>query len=449
MIYRSALCCGIGLVALAASSDAQTVAVPAAEFLSSLGINTHASQGYDYKKYIPALQFLGISVVRDSTGRVPALVALHQQTGVLIDIFNGGDLDGLLSVGHTLAAAGALLSFEGVNEANNFPIVYDGKTGGGSVSWVPVAEFQRDLYARVKADPALQGHPVFHASEGGAELDNVGMQWLTIPPGAETALPPGTKYADYANAHNYVSSNCRGYINNQAWHAADPALSGCWDGMVGEYSLTWAKHYPGYSLGDLPHVPRVTTETGWDSSSDPGGEDVQGKVLVNTYLAQFARGWRYTFVYELHDNEGGVGKQGVYRDDWSPKPAATYIHNLTRILADDRPVKPAGTLDYTIGNKPPTVHELLLQKSTGAFALVVWGEQVEGSSDVVVNLGRKYPQVNIYDVTAGTAPVKTLANADTVPLTMSDHALVVEVIPGKHNGAVAGPIAGETAAVAR
>ena len=39
----------------------------------------------------------------------------------------------------------------------------------------------------------------------------------------------------------------------------------------------------------------VTTETGWDA---PGAADerLQGVILVNTYLAQFKRGWRYTFI---------------------------------------------------------------------------------------------------------------------------------------------------------
>ncbi|WP_158927964.1 glycosyl hydrolase [Acidisphaera sp. S103] len=429
LTVRFVLCCATSLLAIEGSAEAQTSAVPVTHFLASLGVNTHVAQGYDYEKYIPALKYLGVKAVRDSTGNVPNLVALHQKTGVLIDIFNAGDLPGLLRAGRTLAAAKGLLSFEGANEPNNFPITYDGETGGGAGSWMPVANFQRDLYSSVKGDAALKDYPIFDVSEGGAEVDNVGMQWLTIPAGSETMMPTGTAYADYANVHNYVIGTCNRYVDNQAWQAAAPTAIRCWDGLFGEYGYTWRRGFPGYAGGQLSAVPRVTTETGWDSVSNPGGEVVQGKVLVNTYLAQYARGWRYTFIYELGDGEGGGGNQGLFHRDWSPKPAATYIHNLTSILADTGAVAATHELGYSIANAPVTVHDLLLQKSSGAFDLVVWGEQIQGSNDVVVGFGSPHAVVNVYDVTSGTRPVRTFANVNSVPLTLSDHAVVVEVMP--------------------
>src|SRR5665811_167949 len=111
----------------------------------------------------------------------------------------------------------------------------------------------------------------------------------------------------------------------------------------------------------------------------------RGTVLVNTYLAQFKRGWRYTFIYELGEGEGGGGNQGLFHKDWSPKLAATYIHNLTSILADNIAVASPGKLDYSIANASSTVHDLLLQKSSSAFELVVWGEQVQGVNNITVN----------------------------------------------------------------
>jgi hypothetical protein len=387
------------------------------------------AQGYDYTKYVPALKYLGVHVIRDAAGNVPNLVALHQQSDVLIDIFNAGDLPGLLGAGRTLAAAGALLSFEGANEPNNFPITYSGQTGGGAGSWVPVAHFQRDLYTGVKGDAVLKGYPVFHVSEGGAEVDNVGMQWLTIPPGAGTTMPEGTKYADYANPHNYVIGTCGKYVDNQAWQAADPILNTCWDALFGEYGRTWRKGFPGYPNGQLQTVPRVTTETGWDSEANPGGEPVQGKILVNTYLAQYARGWSYTFIYQLGAGEGGGGNHGIFHQDWTPKLAAIYIHNLTSILGDGGTRASPGALNYSIANKPATVHDLLMQKSSGAFELAVWGERVQGSDGIVVDFGGRHAVVNVYDVTRGTTPVQTFATVSSVPLTLSDHAMVVEVMP--------------------
>ncbi len=270
----------------------------------------------------------------------------------------------------------------------------------------------------------------FTVSEGGAETDNVGLQFLVVPSGASTLMPEGTRFSDYANVHNYVSGNHVGYIDNQAWQAADPVLNKSWDGLYAEYGLTWRMRYRGYSESELQKLPRVTTETGWDA---PKVEDehLQGTILVNTYLAQFARGWRYTFIYQLGEGEGGGGNQGLFHADWSPKLAATYIHNLTTILRDGLQVGAPQKLDYKIRNMPVTGHDLLLQKSDGVFDLVIWGEQVRGSNDLTIELGNVPDAVTVYDVTKGTSPISKSSGATTIPLTISDHAMIVEIVVPK------------------
>ena len=170
----------------------------------------------------------------------------------------------------------------------------------------------------------------------------------------------------------------------------------------------------------------MATETGWDAAS-PAEERIQGTILVNTYLAQFKRGWRYTFIYELGEGEGGGGNQGLFHQDWTPKLAATYIHHLTSILADNVPIAAPGKLDYSIANAPSAVHDLLLRKSSGVFELVVWGEQVTGANNITVNLGSTYATVRIYDTTVGTTPIQILTDATSVPLAVSDHAIILEI----------------------
>ena len=401
-------------------------AASSAIFLSSLGVNTHVDQGYNPVPYVEMLRYTGIREIRDGTRNTPGYVMLHEETGVRVDIV-GIDVSGFMAAAKALAKADALLSLEGPNEPNNFPIIYHGQRGGGESSWVPVAQLQRDIYGTVKSDPLLKRYPIFHVSEGGAEEENVGLQFLTIPKGAETLFPEGTQYADYANPHNYVIGNAGAYEDNQAWQAADPVVAGVWDGLYGEYGKTWRKGFAGYPNKELEALPKVSTETGWDLVAHPGGEMVQGVVLTNTYLAQFKRGWRYTFIYELRDNEGGAGHQGLYREDATPKPSATYIHNLTSILADKAPIASPGQLNYIIPNEPGNVHDLLLEKSDGVFELVIWGEQVAGSNNVMVKLGRKYPSIRIYDITTGPTPVQSLKSVDTVPLAVSDHAMIIEL----------------------
>jgi hypothetical protein len=409
------------------SFGAGVPSVGADTFLSSLGVITHIDQGVSGGSYIAPLRYLGVRNIRDGDRHFSQAQLINRETGVRLDLFGEGDLKSTIATGKALAASGALMALEGPNEPNNFPIVYNGQSGGGTGSWAPVASFQEDLYRAVKSDEDLRNYPVFAVSEAGGETDNVGLQFLTIPTGAGATFHDGTQYADYANPHNYVSSTRKLYVDNQAWNAADPTLNGPWDGLFVEYGLTWRHHFQGYANQDLITLPRVTTETGWDSVSDIGGERTQGTVLVNTYLAQFKRGWRYTFIYQLRDGEGGAGNQGVFHADSTPKLAATYIHNLTTILADDHPIESPGHLNYSIANQSATVHDLLLQKRSGAFELVIWDENVRGNDSVTVNLGATYGTINVYDVTVGASPTQTLSNAGSVALTLNDHALIIEV----------------------
>jgi hypothetical protein len=425
--------CGLALLLALAPGGAARAASPgvfatsAETFLTSLGVNTHVDQGYDPNSYIAPLRFLGVRNVRDGERHVDGDVTIARATGVHFDITAGGDLKGLLATAEVLAQAGALLAFEGANEPNNFPITFDGRQGGGQGhSWYSVAAFQSALYAAVRANPLLTPYPVFGPSETGAETDNVGLQFRVIPPDSDAILPAGTRFSDYVNVHNYVVGVHGGYADNQAWDAASPTLNDRWDGLYGNCGLTWFRHFKGYKLAQLPLVPRVTTETGWDSVADPGGAAAQAAVLTNTYLAQFKRGWRYTFIYELRDGEGGNGNQGLFHGD-DPKPAAVDIHNLTTILEDDKTLAHPDRLGYSVYQEPATVHDLLLQKSNGEFDLIIWDERARGDDEVTVTFPIAHDEIRLFDITRGTSPIKVFNSVRSVGLSLSDHAVILSI----------------------
>jgi hypothetical protein len=290
------------------------------------------------------------------------------------------------------------------------------------------------LYKTVKADPLLRNYPVLSISEGGAETDNVGLQFLVIPKDANTLMPAGTRYADFANVHNYIyHPNSAGLQDNKTWNAADPTSACKVDGLFVEYGKTWARHYSGYSEAELLTLPRVTTETG----TTIGGvvtEELHALNLLTMYLDQFKRGWSYTAVYLLRDRVDEAGNQcfGFYRPDYTPRPAAVYLHNLTTILADRSPLKQPGKLAYSIPGQPVTVHDLLLQKSDRTFELIVWGEQVQGSSTVQVKLRAAAPSLKIYDPTSGTSPTQTLQDVDSISLILSNRPVVIEAPPNRN-----------------
>jgi hypothetical protein len=73
------------------------------------------------------------------------------------------------------------------------------------------------------------------------------------------------------------------------------------------------------------------------------------------------------------------------------------------------------------------VHDLLLRKSNGTFALVVWSEKADGTNSVTVDFGDTHRSVKLYDPTTGTAPTQVLTDAEFVSLTLSDHPVIIEM----------------------
>jgi hypothetical protein len=433
---RCALLLSVALIPCVAPPSIAAEAVAAAsarDFLDSLGVCTHIGQGIDDPaKSAAALSYAGVRNIRDDGNprHVDDWISVHKLSGVEVVLTSSGPDDhaiaSLLDISRRLAEAGALLALEGPNEPNNWAVKFEGQKSKADETFLPVAKWQQAFYARAKADPVLKGYPVFHSSEaGGSEPDNVGLQFLAIPEGAGTLMPDGTKYADFANVHNYI---CRkpAIIDNMAWLNADPLFHEWADGMYVEYGKTWRKGFAGYPDAELKSLPRVTTETGWVTGPKGLTEEQQGRLYLNLYLAQFKHGYKHTFIYMLRDAGGSDAGYGMFEGDYKPKLSATYLHNLTALLADDGPA-PAGKLEYGLANPPATVHDLLLRKKSGMFELVVWNEKVSGADDVTVSLDRPRAEVKVYDPTAGTSPIKVLQATGSVPLKLSDHPVVIEI----------------------
>lgn len=439
----AALASVILVLGMATPNEAADVqAKPTAAFLDSIGVvSTFEDRGQPYARTLEMLRYGGFRWLRggieglSETGplTIDSFLRLHREAGVKISWGLGSgisDLERLLSTGRILAEAGALLAFEGNNEPNNWPITYKGRKGGGRASWLPLAELHADLYRAVKSDPKLAGYPVWSVSEPGAQTDNAGLQFLEIPEGAGTLMPAGTRFADYANIHNYLyHPNVPDPADNKTWDAADPTSSSSVDGLYGNFGMTWANRFEGYSEEALANLPRVTTETGV-AIKGRVDEALQGINLVNLYLSQFVRGYSYTSVYILRDrtDEQGAQTYGFFRPDYSPRLAAHYLHHLTRILADTGRREQPDRLDYTITPHPETVHDLLLQHSDGTFQLVIWGEALTDENRVTVGLGQKVKRAELYDATKGSMPIATFQDMWEIELGVSDHPLVLKLV---------------------
>jgi len=417
-------------------SVTEQTAVKAVDFLNSIGVNSAISKrGESLDKTIELMKYTGIRWIRAGyEGDIPEadFIKLHKETGVKFSygLLSGGtDIPRLLADARKLDAAGALLAFEGANEPNNWGLRYKETEGGKNLTWLPIAQLQRDLYAAVKSDLTLKKYPVWDLCENGAQTDNVGLQFLEIPKRAGTLMPDGTRYADFATCHNYFSHPSHpGLYDNQTWNAADPGPLCKVDGLYGNYGKTWLKKYQGYTENELLKLPRVTTETGV-TLSDEINEEKQARLYLNLYLSQFKRKWSYTAVYLLRDRVDEAGNQtfGFYKPDYTPRKSAIYLHNLTAILADKSLNFKLKKLAFQVIHQPETVHTLLLQKSNGKFELVIWGEKAKGTEEIEIKLAGKYPLVKIYDPTKSAEAVQILKNISSVKLTTSDHPFIIEI----------------------
>jgi hypothetical protein len=429
--------------------------IRANDFLNSMGVVTHDIQQKESATAITnGFIYTGLRIGRDDAthntsgvGSVQDLCNIHAATGVLYDELPIVDSDPN-NVADTkaewdqLAGCGAMLQAEGPNEPNNQPFFYNGQQCNIGSSFMACGQYQAAIYQMVKADPLLKNFKMVGIAEVGAEPDDVGLQFLTIPSGAGTLMPAGTVFADVANAHNYIQGNGGAgttLIDNHVRYAETIARSGpyagLWDGYGEYWGNTWNRNFPGGITGQNDR-PKVTTETGWNIYAGGGHVtyDQAGRLETDVYLDGYQLGWSETIIYKMFDEppynsgNGLFSPNGNEADAGNANAPGLYIHNLTTILSDNSSSFTPKAVNFTVSNVPPTGYFQLMEKSSGAYELVLWGEAFasETSTAVTVNLPSSYPVVKVYDITKGTSPVTRLSNASSVTLTLTDHALVVE-----------------------
>ena len=450
-------------VALLQAQGLQTVqAVPANDFLKSIGVNTSIDSRNEYFSNTKSCAaYLGFRYIRGaSTGsKLIQSYQLFNQYHIRFSLMLGASegIADALEAGNEIVTKidpDALIAFEGPNEPNNWPITYNGIQGGGSSSYKQLAIYQRDFYAAVKADSVLKNYPVWSMTDGaGAQTGNFGLQFLTVPAGVgrgpngvDASVADGTAYDDVACVHNYFSVGWLIGTNNWTWVGADPINGN--NTLKTNFGVTWNKSFQGYSDAELLTLPRVTTETGTTIDGINVTEEIQGLTYLSCYLSQFKQGFQYTAIYILRDRTDESGNQtfGFYDGNYNPRLSAHYLHNMTTILADYPSIETPGQLTYGISaaaNNPnpniSTVHDLLLQKNDGTMMLVIWDERYAhgAKSDTVqVDFGETLNTVDVYSPAQYDAanpedgnkkPIATCTNTNQVKLTMLNRPLILAI----------------------
>ncbi|MBR0954368.1 beta strand repeat-containing protein [Bradyrhizobium canariense] len=403
---------------MATSSVDQTLH-SASSFTGSIGVNTHVAYSWGNYNNLALmeddLKYLGVTKLRDalatSPGSSPVMSGLAAD-GYQFDLIVSSNLpvtgsSGLANYLSQLdsfvkAHPGSLIAVEGLNEANTQPFSYNGSSDVSAA-----AQFQIALYTAIKGDATLSGVSVYNLSLGYTDTNDY------------AKLGNLTAYSDYANSHAYAATTTTP-ATAVATHVADAE------------SVVSGK-------------PTVITETGYStlSSWQYLGVDqaVQAKSILNTLVDAFKDGVSTTYLYELLDHGTDAGSQmGLFNADGTPKLAATAIHNLTTILADDGTGSstPTSQLGYNLTGLPASGNSMVLTKSNGAYDLVVWAEPkiwddatdsevAVATTQVTVNLGGVHHSVVVYDPMSGTSPIASYTDVSQIVLPLSDHPLIIEI----------------------
>ncbi len=401
----------------------------AADFINTLGVGTQLGNpgNRDAGRIDGMLDYLGTSNVRQSAPGDAASSNLLMELGRLgakFDlIINGNGPVNLPNVLNTIATYRPYLNaVEGPNEVDIFPLTYTTRGVGG----IEGAQLlQEDMYRALRADRAYDGIDIYTFS-----LAN-------ILPATNPAIRDMSDFADAASVHSYAPRGLR------------PA---------------WVIPYGIDGFDDIARRdPAVLTETGYytlPSNRAWGGvtENVQAQYTLDTVFGNAMRGVERTYLFNLIDQPDPANTEreahfGLFRTDYSAKPAAAALHNVTTILADNGANASSFTtrdVGYSVSGLPFTQASMQLQKSDGTHVIAVWNEEALWNSDAAteiasprynttVSLDRAYDVVRVYDPLLSADPIATYFNTSAVTTQVASHPVLIQLGNGTPAPAPAAP----------
>jgi len=405
-------------------------------FVDTIGVNIHLSYldtvyGSGFSTIIlPMLQRSGIRHVRDG-GTVrddpewmrvvydranQVATTLGRRIGFTVVM---SPMNGTCEMTHPPVAAliqylkvANIDALEGPNERDlNSPCT---DTGLSNQWAIEVSTFQRALFDTVTASSVTMHIPVVGQSLGAATWSD-----------SASRIGDQSAFVNFGNQHSYPGGS---YPSKDVTN-----------------SLTVLKPVFGTK-------PQYATETGYHNLTtyDPRlqqgvSERASGKYMSRLFFEYFNRGLVRTFSYEFIDETvmaGSEGHYGLLRADGTPKPQFTVIENTIRLLQDPGANFVPGSLAYSLGTVPDTVHHTLLQKSNGTFYLVLWQEvssyqlatsRTSGADidvapvNVTLTLENPATHVNQYNPIASASPVSSISNIQTLTVAVPDQALIIQI----------------------
>ena len=371
-------------------------AISAADFIGTLGVNTHLDFDGTYADLSQVetdLKYLGVPNVRDSAeaaSDAQVWLEVSQATGVKFDdyIAETSQAGMQTDIGYIaqLADEGILKAVEGGDEEDDS---YPQSLGN---TLAATALVQKQLYALGQK----LGLPVINMSFG------AGWTAANDWEGDYGAVGNLAAYATYANAHTYPNP-----------------------GQLPGAAIAQLNADAGLAAAGRPVI---TTEIGWNTSTF--SQAAVAQYVVDATFDGIADGDTGMYFYALYDDSSG--NYGLFNANGSARPAAIALHDLTTLLADTgtgaATFKP-GSLNYSLSGTQSTDNSILIEKSNGSFWIGLWDEGGT-THTVTVTLPSAASQIEVFDPVTGTAAIKSASNASTMSVTLGGDPLLIEIVPG-------------------
>ncbi len=186
-----------------------------------------------------------------------------------------------------------------------------------------------------------------------------GIQTVYGPSGDQNHWPDLSAQLDFGNMHDYTgaTSPTPGSVQAQI----------SWIGRVAGSKSDVATEF-GFWTGDFAPLP----------DQQPGIDESGAAVYtLRQYLEHLAQGVDKNYAYELVDESISSSDPdqnfGMFHTDWTPKPAATALTNLTQRIGSGAPAQ-TSPLHFAFDPTDPTedLRYLTIEKPDGRYALVLW-----------------------------------------------------------------------------
>ena len=405
--------------ALAQSSGSQ---VQAGNFERSYTAGVRAFQADSFTDSIGYATHVSYNDANNYYQNLPAITALLQASGIRhirdgwANDYNASSFE--VAGYNSLIAAGMKLTLLMANQPTEAGLnAFQTYVHGGVEAWEGFNEC--DGSSTVTCATAVSWLPAELASAKDLGIPSLGLS------NAGGNLPTQT-----GNIQALITAqNLHAYRDNSQ-NPEEPSASNLNNGYgYGYASLSW---WMTNSRLNAINLPFYVTETGYTASpTAPTGElteATQGKYLIRTLLWDFMFGIKRTYLYEFFD-EGSSPDYGVIHNDLTPKAAYTYIKTVALLLADKGPAFLPAKLVYTLTGGDATLHQLLFQKRSGSFFLVLWLGQPAGAV-VTQNLSLTLTSGSITSVSTFSdlgVMTTTAASGKTATLPVTDHLTIVQV----------------------